>query len=1421
MQIFLKCAAVLGVAAGVCSAQVQLRGALATPDDSVVAREAMPRVRELTAAGNTALALSVLQDLLDKESEHLLPSPRDPELFYPVRRHLHDLLLADPELLGLYRQTQGAAARRLLDAGELEELERTRLLTAAGFEGELRLAQLKMESGRFEAARLALEELEQHPDRAPGSKGARDAAGLAAQVAWYIGRDDVTRWAQRWASEAGVSPTHPAPLPPGAFTPGENAVTGFATAPDPHGPTEALQAVRIGDEKAWRGLSRRESGSRVDAARWILPTVADSLVLVNDGVHVSAFDAATLSPVWDFRPMPPGASVADLIAEVNVARPNELEDVNTVSVAGGVAVAATGVPTNGTRVGDGRIHALELSTGRPLWSVDPASLDPRLSTLGAAVRGPIVIDQGTAVVSVRRQGLQRRETQLMLAGLDLYTGRTKWVRPVASVGTLPWARGVARADGAVASRGVVYRGDDMGVLGAFEADTGRALWVRVLASRSFADPIIRGAGELIPRDMSTPVVIGEDLFYLEGAVARVRRVSARDGTQRGVRDARDLGQPRYILGAGGTLACVCSERVGFISPAEFDKGSARFTAELGSRSPDADEVIVGRAAWTDSLLTAPVAGGVALVDPAHPETPALAPLDSSGNIAVGSVQGSANLLTASGDSLATYVSWARAQELLTRRAAAAPEDPGPLLTHVELAFRGGHAALAPGLADRVLALAEAHPLAPGSAPSRQRLFELLAGEVAESRRAWGDPNAERRAFAPRPVADTALLDQLIDRMGRAAEGVAQQAQQWLEQAWLCEVSDKPTRAVEAYQRLIADDSFRPITLASAQRAAGLAPDPGEDQLVSQIASSRLLALLSRVGPGAYQAFDEEAQAGVAALPPGAGVDEIERLARRYPAATVTPDLWLRAGEVLLARAEDARARLAFGSGLSAAEASVRIGRAERTPQIARLAGALAGMSDRPGMMEPVYRMLRRLGAQYPGVGVATAAGTVPAQRLADALRARLDERPLLPGISVTLGPGVQTLETWSPVEPLMPAAPGATHDTALFISEVYRRASLLGVSVEDATLRELWTRPFETPPLVLRASADATLLYWTTPTGARIEAIDNVSGTTLWQSPDTAELFQRSARPEEVNQIQTPLDGRVRASDIMLAADANTMVVAQRNARAAAFDIRTGTRLWVGSLDLDALFEMEVCGTHLVAGGATGLSVGKAQPALHFFDLATGHRVSTLPAASIGDHPRWIRSAPNGDALIGTSDSVLRVEPASAKVLWSTDKPQLARTSTGWIAGDDLYVLDSDEAVWQIDVNSGTPSAGALDSRGRVSLPARGVVTGDTLAITGPGGVLIYRDARLIGANAPRTFVRSLPAAAAEGYFVTAEALDDAIDQPGDFTMVRLLLLSADSGKIATSVRVRVPESPQGVGVLEGKILLSTGSTTVVVDAAK
>jgi hypothetical protein len=153
--------------------------------DSPTAEEALNRAVELSSAGGLEEAVRVLQRVLDEQGDSVTASRHDPDLFIPLRQAVNAVLLERPELLARYRTMQGATARALLAGGAIDDVERTRLLTEAGFDAALQHAQAFLEDARFKAAWLTIEQLDKHPDRV--EVRARQAARLLELISAYMG----------------------------------------------------------------------------------------------------------------------------------------------------------------------------------------------------------------------------------------------------------------------------------------------------------------------------------------------------------------------------------------------------------------------------------------------------------------------------------------------------------------------------------------------------------------------------------------------------------------------------------------------------------------------------------------------------------------------------------------------------------------------------------------------------------------------------------------------------------------------------------------------------------------------------------------------------------------------------------------------------------------------------------------------------------------------------------------------------------------------------------------------------------------------------------------------------------------------------------------------------------------------------------
>jgi outer membrane protein assembly factor BamB len=1410
--------ALIAAACAFPSAAVAQRARSVFPDEGVGTQDALVRVRELSDAGNMPEALRVLQKTLETEGGQLIQSPDDPDIYIPVRTHIHDVLLASPELLTRYRVEQEPAAKQLLEANRLEEVEATRLLTPSGFEAALRLAQSELEFARFESARLMLQQLERHPDRVKGSRAAQDAARLAAMLVPYLPREDVRAWAARWATEAGLEPVlpdRPAPVPSDAAVPGISSfhpqrlpnLTGVPTSPLQ---SVALDLDRIEQERTG---SIRQYQQRYAGTPWIIPTLREGVVYVNDGRRISAWDAATLGELWQVTPSRVNArSDFDFNDGFVQSGAMQKEDAATVTVSQGVAVAVTGIAEARGRRGDRRIHAIEAATGRLMWSVDPALLSEQL--VGGAVYGPPVVEADTVVVAVRSVGFMRRETRLYMVGLNLYTGALKWSRLVGTMQNQQlFGRSQGRPDGAVLHQGIVYRGDEIGVLCAYEACTGRPVWLRTMPSNRFIDfSQFQRTEPIPPQEMCLPVIDGDALAYVEYPKGRVVRVALSNGALLAKRDGASLGDPRYLLKVGEYLVCVGGNRIAIVESANLEEGTAHLVSAAGSAA------IQGRVTSAGGRILVPLEDGASLIDPKNPGEDLHADFICSGNLLVAGEGDRTHLLAVDATRLHTFLRWEEAEAMLTARVAANPKRTQPLLTFIELASRTGRSDRVPELADRALALLDAQGFQPEAMQQRSRLFTLLLELVRNSRLAWTNPNPTPELGAARPIKNVALLEAVIDRLSRAAESSPQIVAALLERAWLAEKQNNAPAAIEAYQQILVDSALCAVELDPEARLAESDARASSFINARAEATDRLIALVKRVGPAPYAAFDEEAARRLAETD-ASDPEALADLARSYPVAAVTSEAWDRASAAYAARGQSQAARLAAGAGLSAAELSAFIGRDAQEPLLARLAGSLLARSSSSIDAEPAYRLMQRLAKQAPALAVEWDGSVASPSQIAQALRTQLASRSGMPLIGPVLSRNVQVIEGWEPMEPVVRHARGNSGDCVVMSDESGKRISMWAVAAEDGRLRMLWSKSFQMRPIVVRITPDETLLFWPSARGGAVECVGTSDGATRWRTAEFASLFQEEAARDPNDRVPTPLDGPVRPNDLVVTSDGSTLVLVQRRGRAGAFDLTNGQALWNSTLELNRVYEIEQAGDHVVIGGTTQGGRGeRAVAGVIALHKRTGEIVSRVPTRNLGDHARWIRAA-GEDVIIATATGLLRFSPASGQIVWSTLGAPGASSFAGWVVGEGLFVLDGDVNLWWVSLRDGSHADRPLDSRGRIVFPVNGVVMGNTLAISSTMGLVVFGEhGELLGADGLDGQNSLQTPIASEKLFVAVE--NNQRDEPGEQGIVsRVFMFAHPTGKLLNTERVRLYQNPHATMVLDGKLLLTEGPVTLVLDA--
>lgn len=1301
------------------------------PDDSVAAREGLARAQELASGGNVAEAARVIQSILISEGDRVIEAPGDANLFFSVRRRAHEVLLANPAILEKYRSAESATAQAMLESGQVDLVEHTRLLTPAGFEAALRLTQEHLESARFEAARMTLEQLDAHPDRAD-RRLSQDAATLALSIARYLDRDDVRAWAERWAAAAALPAVGGQPVRPGAAIvppPFTRPMTPF----DPAAELGLDELVRSPLQSAW--LSNDAEADAADITRflerqvaigrrpeltitpWTMPAVRADTVFTNDGRSIAAWDRFTLQLLWrvtpDFEIVDENGQVLrGREARRSSLRPGSmrLEDTTSVTLAGPVVLAATGLAIGDARDGDPRIHALDADTGRILWSCAPGVQDPQLGS--AYVRGPIALVGDTAVVAMRKPSASRRVSGTYLVGIDAWTGTVRWSRLLGSAGWVFYQRSVRASELIAADRGVVYRADDLGMIAAIQAHDGRVLWLRRyradVPQRAEASPPFTSPG---------PVVDGSTLIMLSPMRDEVIRVDAATGAVLAHRSASAFEEPLYLLRVGDQLAAVGDRQILFAPINGFDSGPMRRAGlEGGAR-------FLGRAVAAGSKIVVPVADGLAVIDPSKPDSLRTIDIENTGNALF--VPG--HLLVADMGKLHSYLVWDTAEHLLRKRMDAARNDPRPALTFVELAYRGGRAQLVPFAADRALDAIDADPMSdPAKAARHQLLTSLQAMVTASLDPAPPEPPTRaaglRPPAAPPVISDPKTVDEILARIGRLADLPAERVDHLMSlgrfrasRAAAADpgAADRAASAAEAYQRVLEDPLLAATTWRSPRGAVRADIE----------ATRRLRELVTQFGRPIYRVYDAEAvraRADLAARPDHSSSDYIA-LAKRFPASSIVAELWLAGAQALDRAPANAAAQHVdiLDSALAAAEWSASVGDAPARAALAESGGRLVRALQAEDRFSAAAQLLDRLTRDHPDVRLSVRGIELDPRSAAEDIRRRIAGLQRRARIGSELSGQSQVLEGWKLVRPLNAAQASLPTEHVVMISNTKKQLALWGAQ-GGGELTQIWTRPWRTggEPTLLALDTQAAYLFWPTDDGAVVERVDAVGGRTRWKTAPFDSLFPTPAEGagERPTRLSLPNGRGADTTDILPAFDPRTLALVERSGRAAAFDLESGKTLWSGKTTLTHVYDIApglgvgdgaaASATLILAGAAPRQSVpGEAPilaPVVAACDLRTGALLHQTGA--LGREVRWLRTGPSGEVVIGMTDTVASLNLATGKPVWELSDTQSRRTDLAWIFGDRLFVLGEPPSrnFWSASLKSGTRTAASLDPKGRL-----------------------------------------------------------------------------------------------------------------------
>jgi outer membrane protein assembly factor BamB/tetratricopeptide (TPR) repeat protein len=1427
-------------------------------DDSPAAQDGLARALELAGVGNLDEAVRVLQRLLDENADQLVQeSANDADLYVSVRSRVHAALLSTPALLERYRALELPTARALLATDQTERCERTRLLTAPGLEAALRLAQNHIDRARFPGAYRLLLSLDAHPDLV-GDR-LKDGVALLASAAAYLDADartpqgtveDARRLLDAWRDRAGV--------PRAEAAKAESPVSDHGLSVLDPQPAAALGDVLarplasefLGsslegvDFLAGRIVQNQRGVSDRAAVLHAIPTVAGDSLYVNDSETITAWDRYTLSKRWRVRIEPPTT-----VAMVNASGGLGIEDCNWTAVEGHRLATVSGLTMLTRTQAERAVSVLDTRYGRVLWTTTLSQLGP--SVLSECFpRGPVVIDQGVVIVSAARNSIEKRLQGAILVGLDLETGRLLWWRNLGSLGVVPWGMGTFPADITRANAGVVYRADRTGIITALDSVTGRTLWARRLSPDPVAGSGLNRGGRIVPWEGNTPVIEDGRLIVLSPDKRMVVVIEAASGRILERIPSQTLNNPDYLMlapsgkpGVASRLICVAPSQIGMVDLSGNIGGTPyQLLASViapgvrGRVMVAGDELIVPT---IEGVLVVPIRAGASAELPPEART---IRLNRPGQIlALGG-----QLIAVDDQQAHSYLLWETAEQLLEARMKADPANPLPAVTYAELAYQAGKQDKLVPAVDRAVRAMEKDPLSTASGSARRRLFVSLMDMV--------EPPADNPGAAR--LVEGVRAD-IVGRLEQLAATPVEQVRATMAAATLDEGSGRIPEAVDRYQSVLLTPTLASETYA---RSGTTLPADAE-------ATRRLRRLVREHGRTVYAAYDAEAGGKLdAARATGTDAD-LEKIARSYPVSAAAPRAWLDLAERHRRAGREALALASLDEALNAAVSSL----SPSDPMLAEVCAAVAGRiadSQRP------RAALRMLDAVERALGGKPLASNGPGSSPVDlaALRAGLSQRLVESERRASVGApsgSASVINGWGVLSPICGETPGAPTDRLVLGSATGEIAVWKAARNADGTpgMDKVWGDA--KAEAFLRIDSRSVLLAKTSPTAPpntrgdlAFARHDLATGNVVWEMPSFRALFtERSRRPFPSNdeRIDTPLRSQIPASEMVVLADERTLVLMDRVGRAAAFDQDTGRLLWASELAVDRVYDAALSDGVLAVAGTPARSspvpvpnVGAVPP-----DKVEEERRARAKEAGIAlpesdDHPddappsivqvlgartgvsqsvlpertdvRWVRITPEGWVVYAGSTTVTCLDAYRLEARWRTEGSLVQDTVTAWALPGRIVTRDSDGKFRIISSESGEVLPPTLDTLGKADQPfieaSAAWIDGRTAILTSRGIVLHDAAGKVVGADAlgSETVVRA-PILAREAAVLVEQAPSDGPIGEGGPATYGVHVVSTTTGKMLGSAKVELPRSPTDAAVIDGMIVVSSGSACVLLNA--
>ncbi len=355
------------------------------------------------------------------------------------------------------------------------------------------------------------------------------------------------------------------------------------------------------------------------------------------------------------------------------------------------------------------------------------------------------------------------------------------------------------------------------------------------------------------------------------------------------------------------------------------------------------------------------------------------------------------------------------------------------------------------------------------------------------------------------------------------------------------------------------------------------------------------------------------------------------------------------------------------------------------------------------------------------------------------------------------------------------------------------------------------------------------------------------TGRQLWKTQPFFSVFDKvdtraAGRPDEMGRpiprFDTPLLPNLRATTLIHATSPSTLVVVSAAGLAAAFDRSSGALLWREKLDVNRVHAVALDGSTLAVAGIStemplsvqdenGIGIAAGDHIVELFDARTGVRLTRHTESSA---IRWITFTVLGDLVAGTERSIVAIAPTRKAPLWRMQQVnELKGSVRAWSMHGRILVQGINGAIWQLDPRTGRALTRPVIADDIVSgqwLDHALVRVGENACfVTDMGLTLLAPDGMVAGVDARSISGQILPPAFASDRVVIIS--NQQIPIQGEIPMIgfELTIHSSDTCKLlaepATVAFGSGHNSPDSIAVIDGLIIISSGSLTYLIDAPR